>query len=166
MEETWTLDELQSGRYRMEETGKWNIFANISYAPNNKDPQDFRFNAARDASGTVTANKGRNMLIFGGVHYTPHKLGKHRSHRFSLIRSFDVCRPDKRWSLVGTDLQLPTFALQTVASQKLQLAFTCGGFFAVGRGPQYSLVYRGSICEFQLHHGKSPCFSANDGIFE
>jgi hypothetical protein len=125
-ENGWTLEELQSDRYRMQETGNWYIFANISYAYHNDDPQDFRLNAPRDASGTVTANKGRNILNFGGVHYHDDQTKKRVKSVFSVIRSFDVCTPTKRWSLVG-DLKLPSFALQTVASQKLQLAITCGG---------------------------------------
>jgi hypothetical protein len=44
-ENGWTLEELQSDRYRMQETGNWYIFANISYAYHNDDPQDFRLNA-------------------------------------------------------------------------------------------------------------------------
>ena len=130
----WTLDELQSGRYGMEEPGQWYLYANIPYATINEDPQDFRLNAPRDASGTVTANKGRNILNFGGVYHPPHKPGKRRSIRFSVVRSFDVCLPDKRWSLVGTNLQFPTYSVQTVASQKLQLAFTCGGILPYGKG--------------------------------
>jgi hypothetical protein len=66
-------------------------------SPENVDPQDFRLNTFRDASGTVTTNKGRKMLNFAGVHYIPGAL-KRRKNVFSVIRSFDVCRPDKRWS--------------------------------------------------------------------
>jgi hypothetical protein len=127
----WTLDELQSDRYRMQEPGNWYIFANVSYAPKDEDLQDFRLNAPRDASGTVTANKGRNILNFGGIHYfnpDPTLFRKGGKQTFSVIRSFDVCHPEQRWSLVGgSDLKLAIFALQTVASQKLQLTITCGG---------------------------------------
>jgi hypothetical protein len=125
-ENGWTLDQLQSDRYRIQETGNWYIFANVSYAHHDDDPQDFRLNAPRDASGTLSANNGRNILNFGGVHYHEDPTNKRVKSTFSVIRSFDVCTPNKRWSLVG-DLKLPTFALQTVASQKLQLAITCGG---------------------------------------
>ena len=41
-----------------------------------------------------------------------------------MIRSLDVC--EKKWTKVG-DMGLSTFALQSCASERLQVAFTCGG---------------------------------------
>ncbi|CAE7215785.1 ULP1B [Symbiodinium sp. CCMP2592] len=72
----------------------------------------------------ATANGGRLMLNFGGIYYTHDKNGHPVGHRFSAIRSFDVC--EKSWTIEG-DLGMDTFALQTAASQKLQIAVTCGG---------------------------------------
>ena len=85
----------------------------------------------RDASGTIVVDGGRFIVNFGGTyHYLEDdpddskKKRKRKRGRFSMIRAFDVCR--KEWNVVG-DLGLHTFALQTAASQELQVALTCGG---------------------------------------
>jgi hypothetical protein len=112
----WTLEHLE--KLTMEDAGSWYFFANISYT----GPEDVA-NCPRDASGTVVLNGGRNILNFGGIFYD-FPNGEFRSTKFSTIRSFDVC--DKEWTVVG-DLGLQVFALQTCASQDLQLCITCGG---------------------------------------
>eukprot|EP00439_Symbiodinium_sp_Y106_P078087 s562_g16.t3 len=115
-EDGWTAEELSE--LSMEDPGEWYIYHNGSFTP--ADP----CNSPRDASGMATANGGRLMLNFGGIYYTHDKNGHPVGHRFSAIRSFDVC--EKSWTIEG-DLGMDTFALQTAASQKLQIAVTCGG---------------------------------------
>mmetsp|Transcript_34168 Transcript_34168/g.79772 ORF Transcript_34168/g.79772 Transcript_34168/m.79772 type:complete len:537 (+) Transcript_34168:22-1632(+) len=112
----WTAEELS--RASMEEPGKWYLYHNVSFTQ--VDP----CTSPRDASGMVTANGGRFWLSFGGIYYTHDKHGHPVGNRFSAIRSFDVC--EKRWAIEG-DLGMDTFALQTAASQKLQVTVTCGG---------------------------------------
>ncbi|CAE7266948.1 unnamed protein product [Symbiodinium sp. CCMP2456] len=115
-ESGWTAEGLSQAS--MEEPGKWYLYHNVSFTK--ADP----CTSPRDASGLATANGGRFLLNFGGIFYTHDKHGRPVGHRFSVIRSFDVC--EKRWTIEG-DLGMDTFALQTAASQKLQLAVTCGG---------------------------------------
>ncbi|CAE7885343.1 unnamed protein product, partial [Symbiodinium microadriaticum] len=115
-ESGWTAEELSQAS--MEEPGKWYLYHNVSFTK--ADP----CTSPRDASGMATANGGRFLLNFGGIFYTHDKHGHPIGHRFSAIRSFDVC--EKRWTIEG-DLGMDTFALQTAASQKLQVAVTCGG---------------------------------------
>ena len=96
--------------------------ANISYTGIEDE-----LNAPRDAAGLVLANEGRMLVNFGGVHYHYEDYeGKTRYSRrdFSVIRAFDVCT--KTWSKVG-DLGVESYAFQSVASEKWNLAFTCGG---------------------------------------
>lgn len=122
-ESGWTVNELEALSANV--TGSWYTFyspikQNVSLG----DPLDpNNIESARDASGVVMANNGLTILNFFGVYYT--KLEKKfRKVGFSMIRSFDVC--DKKWSLVS-DTGIKSFALQTTASEVLQVAFTCGG---------------------------------------
>ena len=125
--ELWTLSELQTKG--MEDSGPWYIYHNVTY----NDFEDVA-NSPRDASGTVTMDQGRKILNFGGIHYHhgPHKV-------YSVVRSFDVC--NKEWSIVG-DLGIENFALQTVASQELQICITCGGFVYGYANSPWCLVTR------------------------
>lgn len=84
-------------------------------------------NAPRDAAGLVLANGGRFLVNFGGVHYHYDDFDLRSGFRrrdFSVIRAFDVCT--KEWKKVG-DLGVETYAIQSVASERWNLAFTCGG---------------------------------------
>eukprot|EP00562_Extubocellulus_spinifer_P013492 CAMPEP_0178540048 /NCGR_PEP_ID=MMETSP0697-20121206/827_1 /TAXON_ID=265572 /ORGANISM="Extubocellulus spinifer, Strain CCMP396" /LENGTH=439 /DNA_ID=CAMNT_0020172375 /DNA_START=331 /DNA_END=1646 /DNA_ORIENTATION=- len=112
----WDLEQLQG--LDMEESGSWYIYTNVSYG----GPTD-RANCPRDASGGITANNGRDIVNFGGIYYD-FPNGNFRATRFSTIRSFDVCK--KTWTVVG-DLGVQTFAVQTTASEELQISVTCGG---------------------------------------
>jgi hypothetical protein len=98
--------------------GAWYVFANISH----EGPLD-ALNAPRDASGLVVANDGRSVINFGGVSYT--YQDRRRMNVFSIVRNFDVC--EKKWTKLG-DLAMQCFALQSVASSDLNVAFTCGGW--------------------------------------
>ncbi|CAE7243031.1 ULP1B, partial [Symbiodinium natans] len=102
----WTAEELT--QKSMEDQGDWYIYHNLSFTP--ADP----CTSPRDASGMATANGGRFLLNLGGVFYTHDKSGRPIGHRFSAIRSFDLC--EKAWAIEG-DLGMDTFALQTAASQ-------------------------------------------------
>jgi len=84
--------------------------------------------APRDAAGLVPANGGRGYLVnIGGVHYQYEhfeaKTGLQR-REFSVTRAFDICT--KQFKKVG-DLGVETYAIQSVASERLNLLFTCGG---------------------------------------
>ena len=126
----WTLDELQAmqqeGNNTRTRSSKWYVYYN---GTNSADERENSKDVGRDASGTIVVDGGRHIVNFGGTyHYLQdrpdHKSSQRVRGRFSMIRSFDVCR--KEWSIVG-DLGMHTFALQTAASQDLQVAVTCGG---------------------------------------
>ena len=125
----WTLDELQAmqeGNNTSTSSSKWYVYYN---GTNSADERENSKDVGRDASGTIVVDGGRHIVNFGGTyHYLQdrpdHKSSQRVRGRFSMIRSFDVCR--KEWSIVG-DLGMHTFALQTAASQDLQVAVTCGG---------------------------------------
>jgi hypothetical protein len=114
--EGWNVEDLEI--QSMEDPGNWYVYTNISYS----GPEDV-VNCPRDASGVIMANGGKEILNFGGIFYD-FPGGKFRSTRFSTIRSFDVCK--KQWRAVG-DLGPKIFALQTSASNELQVSVTCGG---------------------------------------
>jgi hypothetical protein len=95
----------------------WYIFAQ------NNDSE--RVEMGRDASGVVVADGGRYIFNFGGIscihyHQPEHKLPT----TFDTVRVFDVC--SRKWSNLDS-LGLPLFAVQTCASQSLNVAVTCGG---------------------------------------
>lgn len=112
----WNVGDLE--QRSMEDPGSWYIYTNVSYT----GPEDI-VNCPRDASGTIMANGGRDIVNFGGIFYD-FPNDKFRSTRFSTIRAFDVC--ERQWRAVG-DLGATIFALQTSASDKLQVSVTCGG---------------------------------------
>jgi hypothetical protein len=112
----WTLEDLQASLSSPE--SKWYIY----YNDTRNEWEDTK-DVGRDASGTIMVNGGRQIVNFGGTYHYLQK-GKRKRGRFSMIRSFDVCK--KEWNIIG-DLGLQTFALQTAASEDLQLAITCGG---------------------------------------
>lgn len=100
--------------------GTWYVYANTSY----NGPRD-AINSPRDASGTVLANGGRNVINFGGIHWEYDDNGQYvSSKRYRIIHEFDVC--EKQWSKIG-DLGVELFALQSCASTELNIAITCGG---------------------------------------
>ena len=78
----------------------------------------------------MVINGGQHVLNFGGqahdISIDEHRATgrKRRKIKFNMIRSLDVC--EKKWTKVG-DMGLSTFALQSCASERLQVAFTCGG---------------------------------------
>lgn len=111
----WALDDLRSVSHRNET--QWYVYYS------GKDNAESK-NVARDASGTIVVDGGRHIVNFGGTYHYYLEQKKRKRGRISMIRSFDVCQ--KEWSVIG-DLGLQTFALQTAASQELQLAVTCGG---------------------------------------
>eukprot|EP00980_Cylindrotheca_fusiformis_P000005 scaffold1_cov108-Cylindrotheca_fusiformis.AAC.5 len=122
----WTDEQLASTG--PETPGKWYLYANISYTG-----LDDEVNAPRDASGTVFANNWRSIINFGGVHYHAqrHVIGRRggkvlvkSKRKYSMVRKFDIC--NKTFSEVGR-LGMETFALQSSASGKLNIAITCGG---------------------------------------
>jgi hypothetical protein len=123
--ERWSEAELT--RLDAETPGAWYVYANVSYT----GPED-EVNAPRDASGMALANNGRNVINFAGTHYQYRTVDDGRGgtrrarthHRFSTIRSLDVC--EKTWSKIG-DLGAQTFALQSCASSRLNVAISCGG---------------------------------------
>mmetsp|Transcript_125397 Transcript_125397/g.297731 ORF Transcript_125397/g.297731 Transcript_125397/m.297731 type:complete len:480 (-) Transcript_125397:246-1685(-) len=127
----WTLEELSN--MSKEDLGNWWLYHNVSYT----DAHDDR-NCPRDASGIAVANDGRYILNFGGV-YRP---SRHVVHTYSVVRKFDVC--SKEWQVVD-DLGIRSFALQSAASQKLQLAITCGG--------------QGGVTELFEHHNSPWCIA-------
>mmetsp|Transcript_30876 Transcript_30876/g.46878 ORF Transcript_30876/g.46878 Transcript_30876/m.46878 type:complete len:886 (-) Transcript_30876:79-2736(-) len=114
--EGWSIESLED--LKIEDTGDWYMYTNITYT----GPEDV-VNCPRDASGTVTVNNGKHILNYGGIFYS-FPNGKIRDNRFSVVRSFNVC--EKQWDIIG-DLGVQTYALQTCASQELQISITCGG---------------------------------------
>jgi hypothetical protein len=149
-ENGWTLSELES--LSMHDHGEWFLYSNISFTGIADDT-----NCPRDASGVVVANQGRILLNFGGVHYhyprgDPNNVKERRAHVFSNIRSFDVC--NKTWQTVG-DLGYGTFALQSCASEELQIAVSCGGSSIYGKSnltPKLNIPWC-IVNRFQEHHG-------------
>jgi len=118
----WTVEHLE--QYGLtDDHGKWYVYHNETLRNETSYP--------RDAAGLVQANGGRNLVNFGGIMYykAKNRTGR-RANRFSMIRSFDICT--KTWSIVG-DLGRKSFALQTSASERLQVAVTCGGFLSNGK---------------------------------
>lgn len=85
----------------------------------------------RDAAGVATAEDGRYVVNFGGVWYD-YPIGHEgdvrfrRPKPFSEVRSLDTCSPARGWVHKGS-LGFGLFALQSCASHRLNLAFTCGG---------------------------------------
>ena len=85
----------------------------------------------RDAAGVATADNGRHVVNFGGVWYGYPRghagnVRFRQPHPFSEVRSLDTCSPAQGWVREGT-LGFALFALQSCASHRLNLAFTCGG---------------------------------------
>jgi hypothetical protein len=115
--EGWTVEQLEAS---WDEPGGWYWYHNDT-----RRTWSHTKDVARDASGTIVVNWGRQVINFGGTyHYVDVATGRRTRGRFSMIRALDVCT--REWSVVG-DLGLETFALQTAASERLQLAVTCGG---------------------------------------
>ena len=158
--EGWKVKDLEE--LSMEDPGSWYIYTNVSYT----GPEDIA-NCPRDASGAIMANGGREILNFGGIFYD-FPNGKFRSTRFSTIRSFDVCK--KQWRVVG-DLGAQIFALQTSASNNLQLSVTCGGearhpSFKKTMNSPWCLVHRfGSGISVQNRHGTPATSDFADDFF-
>lgn len=123
-DDRWTLDQLETMGSEPNRKGDWYIYHNIT------DPFARPVDVPRDAAGIVVTNGGHNVLNFGGqahdISMDEHRATGRKRHKikFSMIRSLDVC--EKKWTKVG-DMGLSTFALQSCASERLQVAFTCGG---------------------------------------
>jgi len=123
-DDRWTLDELEAMDKERNRKGGWYIYHNVT------DPFARPEDVPRDAAGIVVTDGGRHILNFGGqahdISMAEHRATGRKRHKikFNMIRSLDVCQ--KEWSKVG-DMGLSTFALQSCASQRLQVAFTCGG---------------------------------------
>lgn len=124
-DDRWTLDALETMDGEPNRKGKWYVYHNIT------DPFARLEDVPRDAAGIVVADGGRHILNFGGQAHDISKAEERRATgrkrhkiKFNMIRSLDVCQ--KEWTKVG-DMGLSTFALQSCASQRLQVAFTCGG---------------------------------------
>jgi hypothetical protein len=119
--EGWTVESL----LQFDEKTHWYVYHKVSGWSH-----DHPENVPRDASGIVVANSGRNILNFGGTYHEIDKdSGKRVKMRTSMIRSFDVC--NKEWKAIG-DFGLPVFALESCASEELQISLFCGG-----EGPYY-----------------------------
>jgi len=106
-----------------ETVGPWYTYADVG-----SESTEDEVNTSRDASGTVLANEGRHIFNFAGIHYYypfPNNPTKYRGTKFSTVRRFDVCQ--KEWEKVGNIGGDGTFALQSCASSKLNVAITCGG---------------------------------------
>lgn len=120
----WTLDQLESMGSEPNRKGDWYIYHNIT------DPFARPEDVPRDAAGIVVTDGGQHVLNFGGqahdISMDEHRATGRKRHKikFNMIRSLDVC--EKKWAKVG-DMGLSTFALQSCASERLQVAFTCGG---------------------------------------
>jgi len=123
-DDRWTLDQLEAMDRVPSRKGDWYIYHNIT------DPFNRPEDVPRDAAGIVVTDGGRRILNFGGqahdISIAEHRATGRKRHKikFNMIRSFDSC--EKKWTKVG-DMGLSTFALQSCASQRLQVAFTCGG---------------------------------------
>lgn len=123
-DDRWTMDQLESMDREPNRKGGWYVYHNIT------DPFARPEDVPRDAAGIVVTDGGRHILNFGGQAHDI-SMGEHRATgrkrhkiKFNMIRSLDVC--EKKWTKVG-DMGLSTFALQSCASHRLQVAFTCGG---------------------------------------
>lgn len=104
-------------------TNGWYVFSNRSGGGTTQH--------GRDAAGVATAEDGRHVVNFGGVWYDyprGHEMDVRfrRPNPFSEVRSLDTCSPAQGWTRKGT-LGFALFALQSCASHRLNLAFTCGG---------------------------------------
>ena len=123
-DDRWTLDQLETMGSEPNRKGDWYIYHNIT------NPFARPEDVPRDAAGIVVTNGGHNVLNFGGqahdISMDEHRATGRKRHKikFNMIRSLDVC--EKKWTKVG-DMGLSTFALQSCASERLQVAFTCGG---------------------------------------